>query len=56
MSGGRLGGAGVTSSLHSQQIVGSNPGGALVVPEHSLSGTITELPKVCGALSMEHCT
>ena len=46
------------SSLHSQQIVGSYPGGALVVPERSLSGTITELPKamVCGVLSMGHCT
>ena len=55
---GRPGGVGVMSSLHSQQIVGLNPGAASVVPERSLSDTITELPKamVCGALSMGHCT
>ena len=45
------------SSLHSQQIVRLNPGSALVVPERSLSGTVTELPKamVCGTLSIGHC-
>ena len=53
------GGTMVLLSLHNQKIVGSSPGGVLVLRGHSLSVTITELSEaiVCGALqSVGHCT
>ena len=58
MRGGRFGGVGVAFSPRSQQMVGSSLSGALAALGRSLSVTISEISKarVCGALSVGHCT